>query len=95
MCVRKISNNDAYIAACTLPNEDQKNEGTGCYSTDTDTITTTENLSLPGNSHSTTGARSVNDAREMLTDDSSAVAYVSPTVGVFQPTILHESLLEL
>ena len=69
--------------------------------TDTDTITDTENLSehqtgtlnptisdptlvdlsSPGNSHSTTGARSV-------TDDSSAVADVSPTVGVLQPTLL-------
>ena len=52
-------------------------------------------LSSPGNSHSTTGARSVTDARVMLTDDSSAVADVSPTVGVLQPTLLRETLLEL
>ena len=39
-------------------------------------------LTSPGNSHSTTGARSVTDARVMLTDDSSAVADVSPMVGV-------------
>ena len=39
-------------------------------------------ISSPGNSHTTTGARSVTDARVMLTDDSSAVADVSPTVGV-------------
>ena len=31
----------------------------------------------------------------MLTDDSSAVADVSPTVGVLQPTLLRETLLEL
>ena len=52
-------------------------------------------LSSPGNSHATTGARSVTDARVMLTDDSSAVADVSPTVGVLQPTLLRETLLEL
>ena len=39
-------------------------------------------LSSPGNSHSTTGACSVTDARVMMTDDSSAVADVWPTVGV-------------
>ena len=53
------------------------------------------NSSSPGNSHSTTGARSVTVARVMMTDDLSTVADVSPTVGVFQPTLLHESLLEL
>ena len=53
------------------------------------------NLSSPDDSHSTTGARSVTDARVMMTDDSSTVADVSPTVGVFQSTLLHESLLEL
>ena len=52
-------------------------------------------LSSPGDSHSTTGLRSVTDARVMMTDDSSMVADVSPTVGVFQPTLLHESLLEI
>ena len=31
----------------------------------------------------------------MMTDDSSAVADVSPTVGVLQPTLLRETLLEL
>ena len=45
-------------------------------------------LSSPGNSHSTTGARSVTDARVMMTDDSSAVADVSATVGILQPTLL-------
>ena len=79
--------------------------------TDTDTITDTENLSnrqtgtlnpaisnpifvdlnSPGDSHST---RSVTDIR-VMTDDSSAVADVSPTVGVLQPTFLRETLLEL
>ena len=52
-------------------------------------------LSSPGNSHSTNGARSVTDARVMMTDDSSAVADVSPKVGVLQPTLLRETLLEL
>ena len=52
-------------------------------------------LSSPGNLHSTTGARSVTDARVMLTDDSLAMAEVSPMVGVLQPTLLRETLLEL
>ena len=52
-------------------------------------------LSSPGNSHSTTGARSVTDVRVMMTDESSAVADVSPTVSVPQPTLLRETLLEL
>ena len=52
-------------------------------------------LSSPGDSHLTTGARSVPDARMMMTDDSLAVTDVSPTVGVLQPTLLHETLLEL
>ena len=52
-------------------------------------------LSSPGISHSTTGARSVTDALVMTTDDSSAVAHVSPTVSVLQPTLLRETLLEL
>ena len=52
-------------------------------------------LSSPGNSHSTTGARSITDAHVMLTDDSSAVADVSPTVGVLQHALLRETLLEL
>ena len=52
-------------------------------------------LSSPGNSHSTTGARSVTDARVMMTDDSSAVVDVSSKVGVLQPTLLRETLLEL
>ena len=39
-------------------------------------------LSSPGDSHSTSGARSVTDAHVMMADDSSAVADVSPTVGV-------------
>ena len=42
-------------------------------------------LSSPSDSHSTANGRSVTDAH-MMTDDSSAVAYVSPTVGVLQPT---------
>ena len=83
--------------------------------TDTDTITATENLSQhqrgtlnpvisdpilvdlssPGESHSTTGARSVTDARVMMTDDSPAVADVSLTVGVLHPTLLRETVLEL
>ena len=50
-------------------------------------------LSSPDNSHSTTGARSVTDARVMMTDDSSAVADVSPTVDIL-PTLLRETLLE-
>ena len=36
-------------------------------------------LSSPGDSHSTTGARSVTDARVMMTVDSSTVADVSPS----------------
>ena len=52
-------------------------------------------LSSPGNSHSTTGERSITDARVMMTDGSSAVADVSPMVGVLQPTLLREMLLEL
>ena len=51
-------------------------------------------LSSPSDSHSTAGARSVTDAH-VITDDSSAVADVSPTVGVLQPTLLRETLLEL
>ena len=31
----------------------------------------------------------------MMTDDSSTVADASPTVGVLQPTLLRETLLEL
>ena len=52
-------------------------------------------LSSTGNSHSTTDARSVTGARVMMTDDSSAMADVSPTVGILQPTLLRETLLEL
>ena len=52
-------------------------------------------LSSPGDSHSTTGARSVTDVRVMMTDDSSTVADVSPTVGILQPTLLRETFLEL
>ena len=52
-------------------------------------------LSSPGDSHSSTGARSVTDARVMMTDDSSAVVDVSPMVGVLQPTLLRGTLLEL
>ena len=51
-------------------------------------------LSWPSDSHSTAGARSVTDAH-VMTDDSSAVADVSPTVGVLQSTLLRETLLEL
>ena len=40
------------------------------------------------------GARSVTDAR-VMTDDSLTVANVSPTVDVLQPTLLHDTLLEL
>ena len=48
-------------------------------------------LNSPSDSHSTTGARSVTDAH-VMTGDSSAVADVSPTVGVLQPTLLRETL---
>ena len=51
-------------------------------------------LSSPSDSHSTVGARSVTDAH-VMTDDSSVVADVSPTVGVLQPTLLRETLLKL
>ena len=51
-------------------------------------------LSSPSDSHSTASARSVTDAH-VMTDDSSAVADVSPMVGVLQPTLLRETLLEL
>ena len=51
-------------------------------------------LSSPSDSHSTAGARSVTD-EYVMTDDSSAVADVSPMVGVLQPTFLRETLLEL
>ena len=51
-------------------------------------------LSSPGDSHSTTGARSVTEAH-VMTGNSSAVADVSPTVCVLQSTLLRETLLEL
>ena len=51
-------------------------------------------LNSPGDSHSTTGTRSVTDAR-VMTDDSSAVADASPMVGVLQPPLLRQTLLEL
>ena len=50
-------------------------------------------LSSPSDPHSTTDARYVTEAH-VMTSDSSAVVDVSPTVGVLQPTLLRETLLE-
>ena len=51
-------------------------------------------LSFPGDSRSSTDERSVTVAC-VVTDYSSTMADVSPTVGVLQPTLLYETLLDL